>query len=218
MKNILTITSLILFFVICSCNNKPDNNQKESIKENTVSTDTSSNTFKVIKVEFDISNFKRLADSLLSFIQNKQLNFHLVIDTLQVSELNEQELKYSPTGYLVKNSTHCIRYNFDVDSPNKDLSIEIVLSLFNSTNLTDSVFSHLKYLANEDKVSDNGIPGLTYTNDYLFKQHSKIYWLNTGCRYSFENHKKYSGFLMRSMVEQTVNESIWCECGAVNCK
>lgn len=219
MKRILTITAtfFILFWGVYSCNS--DKSQKEVENENVEKTIADSNALNnKTNADFDLLGFKQLADSFIANIENKSIAFHLIQDTLKTSELSEQELKRLPTGYLVRNSTYCIKYRFDLDSPDKDLGVSIIQSQFNSIIETDSVFDRLRYLANEDKVTEGGLTGLTYTNDYVLKQPLKIYWLNTGCKYSFDNHKKYGAFLVKSLKDKTIIDSLWCECGAVDCK
>ncbi|OFY82816.1 MAG: hypothetical protein A3F72_01655 [Bacteroidetes bacterium RIFCSPLOWO2_12_FULL_35_15] len=200
-----------------SCKNESSQNHKESINADTLLTgmDTTSNA---MLIGFDVLKFKHLADSLLSFLQHKEMAFNLTIDTLQVADLSNVELENHPTGFLVKTSNDCIKYHFDLESPNRNLRFDIIQSIFNSTESTDSAFIQMKYMANEDLVSESGVPGLTYTNDFVIKQSLNIYWINTGCIYSFENHKKYSEFLLNSLSDKTVIDSIWCKCGAVNCK
>lgn len=210
---IFLISSLILF----SCGNESSSSQKESVKVDALIENTNLVDNKPI-VEFDVVTFKHLADSLLSTLVNKEMAFSLEVDTLQLAGLNKTELTRLPTGYLVKKSKYCIKYHFDLDSPNKSFRFDIIQAIFDSPNVVDSTFVHMKYLANEDLVSDNGVPGLTYANDYVIRQPLKIYWINTGCTYSIENHNKYSHFLLSSLSEQTVIDSIRCKCGAVNCK
>lgn len=215
MKRFAALIFLIPFSFY-SCENKSDNNKDENITENVTAQDTS----KVLNEEipdFDVLKFKKSADSLLSILQHKQSAFNLTTDTLELKELSETESKRMPTGYLVQNSIHSIRYRFDLASPNKDMKFDIVQSQFSSANAVDSAMNHFKYLANEDKVSE-GLPGLTYTNDYVIRQQLTIYWLNTPCRYSFENHKKYGTLLVQSLKDKTIMDSLWCKCGAVNCK
>ena len=139
-------------------------------------------------------------------------------ETIKVEEPKKEEIKNNPFSCMSGNFSECTGFSFDPGSPDKALKIQVVRAKFNSLEETDKAFSCLKYLANDDKVSDGGTPGLTNMNDYVIKQDMAILWLNTGCVYSYENHKKLEGFLLRSLENKTVRESIYCKCGAVNCK
>lgn len=56
-------------------------------------------------------------------------------------------------------------------------------------------------------------PGLTYTNDFLLKKSTSIFWLNTPCSFSWLNHNLLVKAFKRSFYTGIGHDTIQCRCG-----
>lgn len=74
----------------------------------------------------------------------------------------------------------------------------------------DNAIKAFKVLITEG-TQQQGAPGLTYTNDFVFRKAHLIYWVNTACMYSFENHMKLVNTLKN--IFEVQNPGLLCECG-----
>ena len=75
----------------------------------------------------------------------------------------------------------------------------------------EDVLAAYKVLVKAGEYESGPPPGLTYTNDYLCIKGNTMYWINTACMYSFDNHKKLIA-AFRKIFEINSRELL-CQCG-----
>jgi hypothetical protein len=104
--------------------------------------------------------------------------------------------EYSYTDKLVKNARFCF--------------VEIT---YKSSAEAATWYKKIKKIA----LEKNGIPGLTYTNDFIINKKNKIYWFNSNCMYSGDIHFQLS-FAIFNLYNPEFNECVVCDCGKVICQ
>jgi len=163
---------------------------------------------------FNVKKFVNFADSLLTRIRQKPISITYKIDTMG----NELTKEFSPFNALNQSPfAVVVRYSFDPGKGNRHLRMGLVDATYPNSTTTEKAFHEL--LRRTGKVNDNFdyAPGLTYSNDYVVKTATRIFWLNTGCSYAFFQHRKLSRLMLRSIHEHHVQDSIHCECGQPEC-
>ena len=204
-----------------SCNINPrecDDKKISSIQTDTI-IETDANTRRIEIL--DIKKFQLFADTILSDIKGKPSSFKVITDTVFFNEMPDFEKNKTIQGFITRKSEATFKHQFKLSSPNEVLSLTLYEAEFNSKETLDSVFTYLKYLANEDAVGAQEIPyapGLSYENDYVTRSERHLLWLNSKCPYSFKNHLRYAKALRESLNNVTMIDSIVCSCGAVDCK
>ena len=90
----------------------------------------------------------------------------------------------------------------------------------NPDNNIDSVYEQIKKLGYSKNRKSDLVPGLSYANDFVFKTNNDIYWLNSPCSISYNNHLKISGILKSLIEVQSKNkhEYFYCKCGKIICE
>lgn len=84
---------------------------------------------------------------------------------------------------------------------------------FKSDAEAESAFKRIKKIA----LEKSGVPGLTYTNDMVYRAKNTLYWFNSNCIYSKEIHYQLS-FAASQTINILFDTSINCDCGDVICK
>lgn len=166
------------------------------------------------KLNFDVERFVELTDSLLTSIQGKPIGLTTKIDTIRAEKIDGKSFYsslFTAENSLVK------RYSFDPGKSSKELRFWFLEAKYQDINSTNKVFEELHRISGTVDSENDYLPGLTYTNDYVIKSSNKIYWLNTGCPYSFSNHQKISQFILQSLPSVNIKDSIWCKCGQPKC-
>ena len=166
------------------------------------------------KLNFDVEKFVKLTDSLLTSIQGKPIGLTTKIDTIRSDKIDGKSFYsslFTSENSLVK------RYSFDPGKSSRELRFWFLEATYHDTISTNKVFEELHRISGTVDGENDYLPGLTYTNDYVIKSSTKIYWLNTGCPYSFSNHQKIRQFILQSLPAVYINDSIWCKCGQPKC-
>ena len=166
------------------------------------------------KLNFDVIKFVTLTDSLLTRIQGKPIGLTTKIDTIRAEKTDEKSFYsslFASENSLVK------RYSFDPEKGSKELRIWFVEATYQDTISTNKVFEELHRISGTVDSENDYLPGLTYSNDYVIKSSNKIYWLNSGCPFSFSNHQKLKQFILQSLPIVNIQDSIWCKCGQPKC-
>lgn len=202
-----------------SCNQTADKKTQDKSDSSKVLTakDTSSVT-KMNEVkkkpDFDVANFITLTDSLLTKIQGRPINLIFKIDTISFDKTDKRSFYsalFPSTNALIK------RFSFDPGKGSRELRIWFVEATYQDSISTNKAFEELHRQSGKVDGEDDYSPGLTYTNDYVIKSYNKIYWLNSGCPYSFSNHQKLKQFMLQSLQVDNIQDSIWCKCGQPKC-
>lgn len=213
----MRILILILVVILVSCSSK-ENNSKKEYSENFVNDTSVSNKHETVMLKenskdlnFNISKYKQGVDSLLEEIVGEGTNTRLLTDTLTQGDLIFTELKKTPLNNIVQEAISVVKYSFPLVERSSRLKHCLTILTFSTRSKSDSVFSVFKNVA----LEKSGIPGLTYTSDYLVQVDRSIYWINSNCSYSYENHLKFVS-MFEGMIN-TTEEKIKCECGKVIC-
>jgi hypothetical protein len=212
---ILNIYFILIIFLCFSCKNKHRTNNSETNSNNLkkIETYTYSDSVEKSNVLFlNTLNYKQSTDSLISHLIGKDIKTTLMIDTLLRNDLIFIELKNTPLKNVVNEAIIVYKYNFLLNNDLIKYSHSLSILDFCSTNKADSIFSIFKKIAFEK----NGVPGLTYSNDYLVRLENKIFWIHTNCIFSYNNHMKMIK-LFESLINTGKSEKINCECGKVIC-
>lgn len=207
---------LIILILACSVNthevNKSSNlSERDSIiseYKSKIIDYSASNSFSL-----DIGKYKLSFDSIISEILNLDITSDLRIDTIRNGEL----LILQPRPTIIKGVSEKenigINYEFNIKGKYSGLKHSISILNFSSKNISSSTFETLK----EVSVEKSGVPGLTYSNDFLYQHENFIFWINSNCPYSFENHLRFAS-LFQEVIEIKSKEEINCKCGKVYCK
>jgi hypothetical protein len=211
---------LLFATTLLSCNQTPEtikSNEYDSSKlparGDTLSLDRAAENIR--QTDFAAGKFVTLTESLLTDIQRKPVSLTYVVDTITAMKVNKGNYffraLFSSASDVIK------RYTFDAGKGNRELQIWFVEVTYPDTASAIKTFKELRRQANGAEDEQNYIPGLTYSNDYVIRSYKKIFWLNSGCPYSFTNHKKFAEYMLESLQVDKIHDSIWCECGEVKC-
>ena len=161
---------------------------------------------------FNIIRYKQGLDSLINNIIGKGSQSKLITDTLVEGEMVFSELQGTPLAYITSEAQSSIRYSFPLAKGDRKLKHCLIILTFRTAVKADSVFATF----NKVGLEKSGVPGLTYTNDYLVQCDNKIYWINSNCSYAYDNHCKFVD-VFRGIVNTAGKTAINCECGKVQC-
>lgn len=208
MKKIILYHICIVFFLSCF---SPKKEQVEDIPQKTENL--------LIKIDdiidnnkFDIIEYKIKVDSLFSKIFSEKINSNLIIDTINKMDLIFNFFKSSPLENITKHTNWCIRYDFNIINDDVRRKKQLIIFDFKTQIESDSCFVIFEKFATDTNYFEIFVPGLTYTNDYLVLIKNKIYWINSSCMYSYENHLKFVEEL-KKILNITNEKTINCECG-----
>lgn len=203
---------IVLLFFLTAC----FYNKKKSV--NVISKDTNLVNFdnlvddEIIKNDFNIFKYKIKVDSLLSVIEGETTSSKIIFDTLDRDDLVFVELKDTPLYCLTKEAYISKKYSFSLSKGDSRLNHYFVNLEFANVAKADSIFSIFEKIA----LEKSGIPGLTYSNDFLVQVENKIYWINSSCSFSYANHLKLVN-IFKNMVNIDNKIAVECECGHVKC-
>ena len=203
---------LVVLLASCSPRDRQEQKTSATIKESILK--TKEERQKNIKENrkrsnFNILNYKKGIDSLVSQILSKKATTKLLADTIKPGNLIFIELKRTQVANITLGS-FCVKYSFLLEE--SSLKHNLITLTFNESDKVDSAFVLLKKVASEK----SGVPGLTYTSDYLTRCENQIYWVNSNCSYSYINHLKFVDVLKENISIEN-EEHIACECGKVLC-
>lgn len=188
--------------------NELENNISEKLEDNTTYVEPQEKT---IADAFNLMNYKTKVDSVLyDVVGSKSV---LKTDTLQKGDLIFVELKGTPVNDVIAETISTVRHSFNLKNGDKRINHYLIVLSFSSMQKAELIFSDFEKLA----LEKSGVPGLTYTNDYLVNYKDKIYWINSGCILSYFNHSKIVNEF-REIIKVSGINSIQCECGQVICK
>ena len=188
--------------------NEPDIEEIDSdIKKNNVP-----DTTVVVNVSYDVHQYKKEVDSIIELIIGDNVTTNLKIDTLKSDEPLFVELNNTPISDLA-NKGVVTKYDFLLEGKHRGLRHYLFEINFEDNVIADSVFSVIQEIA----LENSGVPGLTYTSDFVLKLSNRIYWLNSNCAYSYSNHLKFVNAFKLIGKLHSVN-AIYCECGKVKCE
>lgn len=148
-------------------------------------------------LHFDMEVFRQKAEKILNEIPGWEIKL--------VAERNEKETK----RYVleeVQMAEQTWNYHF---SDNRRVLFYVDEMNYNSYVKANEVFEMLK---KKSKGGDE-IPGLTYTNDFLFVKGKSIFWLNTACMYSWTNHTLLVKAFKSCIDKEIGKDTISCRCG-----
>ena len=205
-KCCLPFFSLILSV---SCSQKCDNNisiiQGRTINGDDIHGDS------LEVANFDVKQYLKIIDTLSSFILGECPS--LIVDTLSHNDFLFNELKDTPIETLTSTMMQGLRYEFLFDKGAGIYKHSLILLTFDTERIADSLFAIIKDVA----LDKSGVPGLTYSNDYLTKQKNELYWVHSSCSFSYENHCKLVSALNNSLTS-IEEQALQCKCGEVVCK
>jgi hypothetical protein len=199
----------ILTLIACNSSVRKENRQEyeevEKIDTNYLDTDS------LMSEKFDIDEYKQKADSLISKIIGGDVKTKMTVDTLKKGEVIFVELKTTTLSNLV-NKSEIVKYTFSLVGNHSRLKHHLTRIFCKDEIAADSIFSAFEKIA----LEKSGVPGLTYTSDYLVKIFNEIYWLNSNCSYSYHNHLKFVE-IFKKMKQISDTKAIECECGKITC-
>jgi hypothetical protein len=202
---------VIVAFIACSSEEK----EEQVIEHQAINWDKSTKNNKGVGTaqegaSFNIMKYKEGIDSVLSDIVGQQSQ--IVADTLMSDDLLFTELKRTPLSSIISKTERAVKYSFPLSSDGGLKHHFFILSFKNETT-ADSLFSVIKDVA----ISKSGVPGLTYRSDYIVVLGAFIYWINSNCSFSYENHKKFVE-VFQHLMHTEGKTMIKCECGKVLCR
>jgi hypothetical protein len=218
MRNQINIVlTLIIIILISSCHaasDKKDGRTPSAIAEIRDSVIDEVKTETHQKTDFDSNRFISLTDSLLGQIQGKSITLSYKSDTINNDKIAKSDIFNS---LIQSDQTLIKRYSFSPRQGDSRLHFWFIEVTYPDTIIARKAFGELHQQTGPANNENDFCPGLTYVNDYVIRTEKKIYWLNTGCAFAFSNHRKISQFLLRSLPELNIYDSIWCQCGQPKC-
>jgi hypothetical protein len=148
----------------------------------------------------------------LGNIIGKGTQTELAIDTLQIGDIIFAELETTPLANITNETQNIVKYSFLLPGKNNKLKHHFIALSFGTKEKADYNFAVFKKVATEK----TGVPGLTYTSDYIVQVNKNIYWINSNCSYSYSNHT-YFVDAFKKAASIFVEPAIKCECGQVKC-
>ena len=215
MKDFLIILLFLLGLVIIGCNSTSEKrtNSKSSSSEEKNTPDTAKKEVNQ-NLNFDVLKFVSLSDSLLTKIKDKPIGLIFKIDTIKSDKKDKASFYnslFSTDKCVVK------KYSFDPGKGNRELRFWLVEASYPDSISINKAFEELHNQSGKVDTNNDSHPGLTYTNDYVIKSSNKIYWINSGCIYSFKNHLKLKQNMLKSLDMNKIQDSILCRCGQTEC-
>lgn len=215
----IIIPTILIGLTMFSCNQTSDKNAQENSDSSKVQIAKDTSSFiKTTEVhqepDFDVLKFVALTDSLLTKIQGRPISVTFEVDTITADKTDKRSFYKSlfpSTSNVIK------RFSFDPGKGSRELRIWFVEATYQDSISTNKAFEELHRQSGKVDGENDYLPGLTYTNDYVIKSYNKIYWLNSGCPYSFANHQKLKQFMLQSLRVDNIQDSIWCKCGQPKC-
>jgi hypothetical protein len=207
-KEIRILQTLIYLslLMIWSCNS---NKVKTDSSTNYLGTDSllsySENTKEALIDSIHINLFKNILDSVIPKITGISKPFSLTV----YDSLIQNRFKKLLWDGLEPDLAINIK-RFDFINTNQFKIIVTHANYYDSIK-TNLVFKKLRILA-KDSAEQDGLPGLTYANDFVIRTNNDIFWLNAGCIYSYANFENLSRLFCKSINGEIV-DSIKCECG-----
>lgn len=161
---------------------------------------------------FDIDTYKKGVDSIISAKLCRIVTTKLLSETLIKGKPIFKELVNTEISDITKHSSHSIKYNFSIIDGDKRQKHSLVELKYKNEKDAQSAFLLIEKVGKEK----SGIPGLTYTNDYVELCENKIFWLNSSCAYSEETHKNFVS-LFKKLNISVASKTLVCQCGEVIC-
>ncbi|NPA46627.1 MAG: hypothetical protein GXO24_05360 [Chlorobi bacterium] len=210
-KNFLLISIFLFLLLLISCNER-----STSIKQNSSGSDTlQQRKKKLIDKEevFSIIDFHKKIDSILSISIGKPVKTHLIIDEKSGRERLFASFKGTSLDSISEHFVKTKKYDFLMPEKNqKHINIRLYVISFDHINTRDSIFQQIE----NEAITKSHVPGLTYMNDFIMRHGNIIYWLNTSCGISYQNHLEITKILKESVPPE--KEVILCKCGKVICR
>lgn len=146
-------------------------------------------------------------DSVLSKIYGAGIVPNITVDSVKtpVPELDIDPLFYPGTGKIV-------RYEFKHVEGTEFPPFWIIKAEYPTRKDLDSAYQEFQAWGHLG-AGKSKVPGLSYANDYVVCANNTVYWLNTGCNTSWENHKKTRALLYRLFDITNPTDSLFCRCG-----
>ena len=163
------------------------------------------------KSVFDIYTYKIAFDQFVTEMMNESEPTKLTIDTLIASNIPFPELKDNFIK-IVSTSNSGVKYSFDVSEKNSHTKHDVVYLEYDDELIASKWFSKIQQTATEK----SGVPGLTYSSDYVFQVDNVIYWIHSSCGYSYQNHVKLVE-QFKDLYALKTESTVECECGKVLC-
>lgn len=162
-----------------------------------------------IASDSNIMEYKKTADSIL--------NEYTGVSTFKYEVLKSGEpiLKGLQVNLrdFTKNAERVLRFSFLPQNGDNGLNHTVVEILYKSEKEAQAAFERIS----KEALEKSGTPGLTYTNDFVCRKGYAVYWINTGCVYSFENHEKLIHAFIK-INKPLADGALQCKCGAVTCE
>jgi len=207
MRNIV----FIFLTILIACNRPIKKESKQEFEEVEKTEYTDLETDSNVSNRFDINVYKQKADSLISEILGGGVNTKMTTDTLKNEEVIFVELKNTPLSRLV-NENEIIKYTFSLTGKHSRLKHHLIRIICKDEIVADTVFSVFEKIA----LEKSGVPGLTYTSDYVVNISNEIYWINSNCSYSYQNHLRFVE-IFKGIKQISKIKAIECECGKIMC-
>ena len=200
-----------LIITLIACSNFTENVKKQANEEVKIIESDNLDTSLCISRSFDIPNYKLKIDSLISRIIGENIQTKIACDTLNREDVVFIVLKNNPLENLSREN-EVIKCTFSLTGIHSGLKHHLIILSSGDEIKADSVFSIFERVA----LEKSGVPGLTYTSDYVVRISDKIYWLNSNCPYSYNNHMKFVE-IFKKMKNIKEIKAIECECGKIRC-
>jgi len=207
MRNIV----FIFLTILIACNRPIKKESKQEFEEVEKTEYTDLETDSNVSNRFDINVYKQKADSLISEILGGGVNTKMTTDTQKNEEVIFVELKNTPLSRLV-NENEIIKYTFSLTGKHSRLKHHLIRIICKDEIVADTVFSVFEKIA----LEKSGVPGLTYTSDYVVNISNEIYWINSNCSYSYQNHLRFVE-IFKGIKQISKIKAIECECGKIMC-
>lgn len=220
----ILIAFLILLFLF-SCRNSNQNTHKNIENKNDTLASGNKNVTKQLiqtKESFNLLNFRKQLDSLLSKFEHKKLKLNWDSDTIS-SKSNNYILSYFQKGIFInllkpERFDTIIMNHFYDPSTRKVLRIYLIEAFYSDSTKSKSLFQKIYKQKNNkiEMIEDDGPEsyyinyGLTGLYDFVVRKGKIIYWINASSQYSKVNFNKIINIFKSNLNDNIIQDSIKC--------
>lgn len=145
---------------------------------------------------------------------DKGLVYKIVPESLDIHHLSKLK---SLNGLQSPNLQMLFCLRLLLADPNPDGTINLYKAVYFSEIGAKEAMANLRKLSGTVNGINDHAPGLSNANDYVLRSNNCIYWLNSGCNYTEEQHQKLIRQLQQQLKNRPMQESIFCNCGNPVC-
>lgn len=186
-----------------------DSAPKPAIAEN----DLTETKITITKDSFFLDTFMNMVDSFFTSYSGGKTGVNYTVREIQSDTSNTLH-----RSILSLPNEKCRVYDYFIsgDENNPGMGFSLVVAIYPDSETVLKAWKHVVAMSGPPNADiGDKQPCISYTNDYLFRTGNRIFWLGTGCTWSYYHHMLIASLLKRSIHNCYVLAEIKCRCGGV---